>query len=170
MERLLAIEATQLRPSLDEACQLVAEALGADKVDALLHDPATDSLVAMGTSHTAMGRRQHAIGMDRLPLANGGREAAVYRTGAPYLTGRADEDPEQLRGVTEGLGVRSMVVVPLDVAGERRGVFMAASAQPERFGGDGLGFVAATARWVGMVAHRAELVVVDSADRLPSPV
>src|SRR5919199_2744273 len=76
LERLLALEATDLGDTLRRTCDLVAEALGADKVDVFLHDPATETLAAAGTSDTPLGRRQHALGLDRLPLANGGRPPA----------------------------------------------------------------------------------------------
>ena len=158
LEQLLAIQATDLTGALTEASQALAGALGADKFDVMLHDPASDSLVALGVSDTPMGRRQRAIGMDRLPLANGGRLVEVYRTGQPYLTGRAEADPAVLRGFVEGLGVRSMLGVPLDIAGVRRGVLHVASGEPERFDEDDLAFLRAVAGWVGMVAHRAELV------------
>ncbi len=136
---------------------MVAEALRADKVDAALYDSTTESLVAAGTSHTPMGRKQHAIGMNRLPVANGGREVDVFLTGVPYATGQADQDPGQLRGMTEGLGIRSAIMVPLEVAGTRRGVFLASSARPDFFAEDDVRFLEAVSRWVGMVAHRAEL-------------
>jgi signal transduction histidine kinase len=157
LERLLAIDETDLHRALDQACHMVAEALGADKVDAALYDAASDSLVAVGTSHTPMGRKQHAIGMNRLPVANGGREVEVFVTGENYATGHADQDPGQLRGMTEGLGVRSAIMAPLEVAGVRRGVFIASSAQPDFFSDEDLPFLGAVSRWVGMVAHRAEL-------------
>lgn len=157
-ERLLAIQDTSLAAGLTRAADLVASALGADKTDALLLDRASDTLVAVGTSRTPMGRRQHGIGMDRLPLANGGREVEVFLTGSPFLTGHADEDPGQLLGFTQGLGIRSSAVVPLDVAGERRGVLIASSARPDLFTEDDLRLLAAVSRWVGIVAHRAELL------------
>src|SRR5918998_1122047 len=157
LEQLLAIDETDLHGALNRACHMVAEALSADKVDAVLYDAATESLVAAGTSHTPMGRKQHAIGLDRLPVANGGREVGVFLTGERYATGRADQDPEQLRGVTEGLGVRSAIMAPLEVAGTRRGVFLASSARPDFFADDDLPFLEAVTRWVGTVAHRAEL-------------
>jgi signal transduction histidine kinase len=157
LERLLELAPAELQPALDAAAQLVAEALGADKVDAFLHDPAIDSLVAVGTSDTPMGRKQHAIGLDRLPLANGGRLVAVFRAGDSYRTGRADEDPDELVGITRGLGVRSILAAPLVVGGERRGLLAAASATAERFSEADLRFVEAASRWVGVVAHRAEL-------------
>ena len=157
LEQLLAIEETDLHGALDRACQMVAEALRADKVDAALYDASTETLVAAGTSHTPMGRKQHAIGMNRLPVANGGREVDVFLTGVPYATGQADQDPGQLRGMTEGLGIRSAIMVPLEVAGTRRGVFLASSTQPNFFAEDDIRFLEAVSRWVGMIAQRAEL-------------
>jgi two-component system, OmpR family, sensor kinase len=157
LERLLAIDETDLHGALDRACHMVAEALRADKVDAALYDAATESLVAAGTSHTPMGRKQHAIGMNRLPVANGGREVGVFLTGVPYATGHADQDPGQLRGMTEGLGICSAIMVPLEVAGTRRGVFLASSTHPDFFTEDDMRFLEAVSHWVGMVAHRAEL-------------
>jgi two-component system OmpR family sensor kinase len=157
LEQLLAIDETDLHRALDRACHMVAEALRADKVDAALYDSTTESLVAAGTSHTPMGRKQHTIGMNRLPVANGGREVGVFLTGVPYATGQADQDPGQLRGMTEGLGIRSAIMVPLEVAGTRRGVFLASSARPDFFAEDDVRFLEAVSRWVGMIAHRAEL-------------
>jgi len=164
LQQLLAIEEGNLDAGLTRAAGLVAEALDADKVDALLRDPASDSLVARGTSPTPMGRREHAIGMDRLPVANGGREVEVFLTGEPYLTGRAEEDPGMLPGFTRGLGIRSSAVVPLDVAGARRGVLFASSAEPDFFAEEDLRFLATVARWVGMVAHRGELLAAAAAE------
>jgi two-component system, OmpR family, sensor kinase len=95
--------------------------------------------------------------MNRLPVANGGREVDVFLTGIPYATGQADQDPGQLRGMTEGLGIRSAIMVPLEVAGTRRGVFLASSTQPNYFAADDIRFLEAVSRWVGMIAQRAEL-------------
>src|SRR5215212_7244409 len=56
--RLHAIVLPELRPALDQAANLVAEALDAPKVDIFLHDVPSDSLVALGTSDTPLGRQQ----------------------------------------------------------------------------------------------------------------
>ena len=155
LERLLGIDATELAPTLAEAAQIVAEVLGADKVDVFLYEAASESLVARGTSNTPMGRREHEIGMDRLPLAGRGRAVEVFQTGVPYRTGRAD--PQELVGITEGLGVRSQVIVALDIGGQRRGVVLAASGQSEFFVEHDQAFLEAVARWMSLVMHRAEL-------------
>jgi DNA-binding NarL/FixJ family response regulator len=155
--RLHGIASPELRPALDQAATLVAEALDADKVDVFVHEAASDSLVALGTSQTPMGRRQHELGLDRLPLANGGRTVIVYQTGEHCLQRRADEDPEELRGMIHDLGVRSGILASMDVGLQRRGVVQAVSAAPEHFCERDLRFLTAVAGWVGMLTHRAEL-------------
>ena len=158
LERLLELEATELQGALMQAAQLMAETLGADKVDVFLYQPATDTLVAVGTSDTPMGRQQRAIGLDRLPVSNGGRTVQVFQSGAPHHDGSLDQDPEELRGVTQGLGARSVIQVLLTVNQEPYGVLQALSAQPEFFSQADLRFLQTAARWVSMVAHRAQLV------------
>lgn len=158
LERLLSIDVTDRHTALMQMSQLLTEAFGADKVDIMLYQEDICSLVALGTSDTPMGHHQLALGLDRLPLANGGREADVYITGAPHLTGHADQDPKEIVGLTEGLGIRSSMVVPLEVDGARRGVVLASAKAPERFGQRELALFEAVARWVGVVTHRAELV------------
>ena len=156
-QRLLALEPAALKPTLDRGLRLIADALGADKVDAFLHDATSQSLVALGTSDTPMARREHALDLHRLPIANGGRTVKVFQTGTSYRTGRADRDRGELVGVTRGLGVRSSLGVPLEVDGERRGVLVASSAKRGAFSERDLAFLEAASGWVGLVARRAEL-------------
>lgn len=158
LEQLLAIDATELGSALDQASDLLVPALDADKIDAFLYDPSIATLVAAGTSHTPMGQKQIATGLNRLPVANGGRTVEVFTTGESYFTGDAHNDPQVLPGIREVLGVRSMLVVPLTIAGERRGVLSANSAKEDHFTEEDFRFLHAVARWVGMLAHRAELV------------
>ncbi len=157
LEHLLTIQTLEVTAALNEASQWMAAALGADKVDAFLHDPATDSLVALGTSDTPMGRLQHRLGLNRLPLANGGRAVATYQTGASFRTGHTDDDPDDLLGMRRGLGVRSTVAAPIVVDGARRGVLVANAARSDAFSAADLRFTEAVGRWVGQLAHRAAL-------------
>jgi two-component system OmpR family sensor kinase len=157
LEQLLAIDSTNLKSALNQASDLIAPAINAEKIDAFLLDPSNQTLVAVGTSNTPMGLRQHQIGMDRLPLANDGPEVQIFITGGSYHTGQADKDPEVLVGYTKGLGVRSMIVVPLVVSGERRGVMQACSSKSDAFSEDDLNFLGAVGHWIGAITHRAEL-------------
>jgi signal transduction histidine kinase len=158
LESLLALPASDLVPALTHACNLVARAVGADKVDAFLYDEARSSLVAIGSSTQPLSDLEKRLGLDVLPVANGGRVVHVYQTGQTFVTGHLEDDDDELRGVKEALKVRSTIGVPLEVGGKRRGMLMIASQAPERFSADDVRFAELVVRWVGMVAHRAELV------------
>lgn len=158
LRRLLEIPAVDLTSALVPAADAVAEGLAADKVDAFLYDEARDSLVAVGVSRQPLSELQQRLGLDVLPVSNGGRVAHVFTTGRTFTTGKLDEDSEELRGVREGLRVRSTLGVPLVVAGKRRGVLMIASQEPDHFTQEDIGFAEFVAQCVANVAHRAELV------------
>jgi signal transduction histidine kinase len=157
LEALLRIPAGNLAATLSHVSDLVAEATGADKVDAFLYDPARDSLVAVGSSTQPLSARQRQLGLDVLQISNGGRTVSVYRTGETFVTGRLDQDADELKGIREALGVRSEIGVPLEVGGERRGMLMIASIRPEFFTADDVRFAQSLGRWVSILAHRAEL-------------
>jgi two-component system, OmpR family, sensor kinase len=158
LEKLLAIPSAELDIALTHACNAVAEALNADKVDAFLYDESRDSLVALGTSTQPLSNLQRKLGLDVLPMSNGGRVVYVYQTGKTFLTGRLDQDPEELRGVKTGLQIKSKLGVPLEVGGRRRGMMMIASLKADFFRPADATFAEFVARWVGMVARHAELV------------
>nr|WP_242589164.1 GAF domain-containing sensor histidine kinase [Corallococcus macrosporus] len=154
----MALPAAELRPTLDQAGQLISEVLNAEKVDVFLIEHGTQCLVAVGTSQTPMARLQKSLGLDRQPLANGGRAVQVYETETPFISGRVEDDPLELPGIKQRLGVRSTLMAPLPIGMEMRGVLGVSSARNDFFTDNDLRFLQAAARWVGMVAHRAELV------------
>jgi len=159
LERLLAIQATALTEVLDQASQRVTETLGADKIGVFLHETSPEALVAAGVSDTPLGRREREIGLDRFPLDAGGRPVDVFRSGAPYTTGRADQDPAMER-FTRDLGVQSAMIMPLLVNGASRGVVEALSVQPDQFSAEDQRFLEAVSSWLGLMVHRAELAEV----------
>jgi len=158
LQRLLAIPAAELENALSYACNAVADALHADKVDAFLYDEARDCLVALGTSSTPLSSLEKKLGLDVLQVSNGGRVAYVFKTGETFVSGRLREDAEELRGIKEGLKINSKIGVPLEVGGRRQGMMMIASLQPDFFQPADVEFAESVARWVALIAHRAELV------------
>src|SRR5215211_6348061 len=89
IQQLLILPGIELGPTLNQASTLVACACDADKVDVFMYEADKDSLVALGTSDTPMGHKQHALGLDRFPRANAGPLTGVFETGEIYLTGHA---------------------------------------------------------------------------------
>jgi signal transduction histidine kinase len=157
LEALLRIPAGDMKSALTQVSDHLAQATGSDKIDAFLYDPARDSLVAVGTSTQPLSALQRQLGLDVLPLSNGGRTVEVYRTGRTFVSGAVDRDEEEVRGIREALKVRSEVGVPLDVGGQRRGMLMLASLQPDFYSAEDVRFIEMIGHWVGVVAHRAEL-------------
>jgi len=158
LERLLQLDVTHLTETLNAAAQLVGEAIGAEKVDLFLYHPENHTLQVAGLSATPMSQREVELGLDRIAVADGGRIAEVFETGVLFITGHANLDPSVMRGITEGLGVRSMVVVPLDIGEERRGVLQAASSLEDAFSEHDVRFFQAVKTWVGLLVQRAELI------------
>lgn len=158
LERLLQIAAGDIETALSSATDLVAERMGADKVDAFLYKAEKDTLVAVGSSHQPLSAVQKQHGLDLLPVSNGGRVVHVFKSNAPFLTGDLLNDPEELRGVKEVLRLQSKLGVPLRVGGAVRGVLMIASQKPDRWDEDDRRHAEAIGRWVSLVLHRAELV------------
>jgi two-component system, OmpR family, sensor kinase len=158
LEQLLAIDAMTVEAAMSEVAQRIAELSGADKVDAFMLETKTHTLVAVGTSDTPLGRMQRSLGLDRLPLANGGRYVEIFTSREPFLDGRSDLDPLELPGIVNGLGVRSTIAVPLVIEGACRGVLCVTSTQPNFFDDSDLRFMQTVANWVAVIAHRAELV------------
>jgi len=157
LESLFEIGPASLDVVLSQCADLVSTAIECEKVDAFLYDASSESLVAVGTSHTELSALQRRVGLNRLALANGDPMSKVFETGDCYRTGHADQDPAQPRGVIDTLGVRSMAAAPIDVAGTRRGVLSLASARTDAFSEEDLSLVRIVAAWVGGLVHRAEL-------------
>src|SRR3954469_9335430 len=106
LETLLAIPAADLENALSDACNALAAAFRAEKVDAFLYDDSRDCLVALGTSSTSLSSLQKKLGLDVLQVSNGGRVVYVFQTGDTFVTGRLMDDAEELRGVKVGLRIQ----------------------------------------------------------------
>lgn len=159
-QRLLALPASAMdgvAEVLDQAATLVQEALGAEKVDVFLHDAARAALIAVGMSGTELARREDRLGLDVLPLAEGGRFVAVFQSGVPYRSGRAERDRRELPRLRRALGVRSSMAAPLVIQGERIGVLAAASTRPVAFAARDLATLELLAGLTAIVVERVRL-------------
>jgi two-component system, OmpR family, sensor kinase len=158
LQELLDLPALDPGQALTAGASSVARWLGCEKADAFLFDEQRSSLAAIGTSATPLGELQRKLGLDVLPVAQGGRSVEVYVTGRPHVNGHVEADEQELRGIVRDLAVRSQVAVPILIAGVRRGVLSVVSQKPEHFGPDDLPTIELVANWMSALAHRAELV------------
>src|SRR4051812_42984885 len=158
LQQLLEIPAADLEAALTHASNALSEALSADKVDSFLYDDSRDTLVAIGSSTQPLSSLQRKLGLHLQPIANGGRSVKVYQTGKVYRNGHVRDDPEELVGIRERLGVQSQLGFPLRIGAEIRGMVMICSTKPDYFSDADEAFAQSAVHWVGLVAHRAELV------------
>jgi signal transduction histidine kinase len=156
LERLLMAPMGDMKATMAYTADLLAQATGADKVDVFLHDPKRDSLVTTG-SNQPLSALQRKLGLNVLQVANGGRVVYVFKTGKTFMTGALDQDPEELKGIKEGLNIKSKIGVPLEVGGARRGMIMLASLQRDFFTQEDVRYAESVERWIGTILHRAEL-------------
>jgi len=108
---LLAIQATNVTGVRDEAGRWVAEALGADKPDAVLrtpHNPVTDACVTQGTRDIPL-ERGHRRSLHHRHDVTGGRTVTVSQTRPPFRGWHTDADPTDLLDLTRGRDVRSTI-------------------------------------------------------------
>src|SRR5690242_13788395 len=158
LEQLLTLQTGSMRGPLDEAGDLLNALMHADRIDVFLLNPVERSLVVVEGRETPLRLRRRELGLDRLPLGNGGREVEVYLNGKPYQSGHVDLDTGMLKGFRYELGMLSMIIVPLEVDGERLGVVQVASDRSEAFTDADVALVEEIARWVGLSLRGPEEV------------
>jgi two-component system OmpR family sensor kinase len=158
LEQLLEAPSENLKVAMIHASDVVAAALHADKVDAFIYQAEIDTLVAIGTSSQPLSQKQRRHGLHQLPISNGGRTVQVFQTGQTFVSGRIEEDREELIGIRDTLKVRSLIGVPLVFAGKRAGAMMLASLQPDFFSGEDVRFTEAVVHWVSRIGQHADLV------------
>lgn len=156
LEQLLNERPTSTREAMTRVANVITDVVRADKVDVFLLDPQRSTLVAVGTSTTALGRRERAAGLDSLPLANAGRVARVFEDGQPYFGPDVRSDPEELTGIRGELGVRSQIIVPLNIGDARRGVITAQSLRADFFVARDLQYLRIASHWAGLILQQLE--------------
>ena len=155
LEQLLRIDARGPDEGLANAARVLTETLAVEDVDLFVYRPGEDSLVATGDVETLLHRRQRLQGLSRLPLTQGGRLVDVFRTGAPYCTGHAEQDTEVRDGFTRGLGIRSVAAVPWR-ADDSGGVVVLQATQPDAFGEQELRCLRTVACCIGALVRWSE--------------
>jgi DNA-binding CsgD family transcriptional regulator len=153
LKALQQVDGATARDTMQHATDVLAAVFVADKVDAFFYDEAAEQLVALGTSQTPLGQLQHELGLNRLPLADGGRATWVFREKRPFRSGHVEDDTVELAAVRCGLEVRSTIAAPIQVGPGQPGVLLAASRQPDHFTEDQLDLLQFVAYWIGLVAR-----------------
>jgi PAS domain S-box-containing protein len=126
--------------------------LAADKATVLVWDAAHERLVpgaSYGFREEIVARMSHAAGQ--------GITAEVARIGMPIAVEDARADPRVAHHITEPEGIRSLLHVPITVAGEVFGVFGVNYCEPHRFTGREERLLTALAQRAALAINNARL-------------
>jgi DNA-binding CsgD family transcriptional regulator len=146
-----------LQTMFDTASAIVVEAIGADALDTLLYDAPSESLIAVRAPRSQMARLERTIGVDRLPLRDGGLAVRVFQDGSSFRTGHRDTEPDERLDIAIALESRSGVLSRIQVGNEVFGVLDAHALSSNRFTAADQDILEAAARVV------AKSVIVNSA-------
>jgi two-component system, OmpR family, sensor kinase len=142
--RLLhSIAAIPLSESTETMAHTITDQLStmmqAEIASILLYSPATDELIAFGSSDTPLGRLQHERGLDHIPLATSGPLLQVFQHGEPLSIGGADEI--NALPIVQGGGIQSMLIAPLSIEQRCHGLVVLATTRPGAFSNDDVSFL-----------------------------
>lgn len=136
----------------------IGEVMGVQKVEVLLYHEESDELVSLAISgDTALGRAQQELGLDHLPLGKAGVLADVFRTGQPFLSNNLESEPRFPSALKEKLGIKSALLVPLEVNEQLRGLLSVMSSKTQVFFEDDLPFLRLISTRLGHMLQNQEL-------------
>jgi signal transduction histidine kinase len=133
---------------------IVAKSLDADICALLTLDEETGELVTLPGAHGITEGDQ----LYRIPLTNEQSSSVrVFRSGKPFLTSDAQNDPNVIARYAKLWNCRSLMVVPLRVESQRIGVMRVGSFKKDLFSKDHIGFVQVIAEEAAVLIESAVL-------------
>lgn len=152
---LAGIQDLELRPFLLRVADAINAALGVDDTELVLLDGSGRQVICTGQAGGVNGGSGCSDSALPHPLESSWA-AEILATGQPLLCGDVTEDP-RLHTEFAGSPVRSLLAVPIQVGGVRRGVLRVATTHQGSFRPEDLAFVTLMATQVGLSVERTEL-------------
>lgn len=140
--------------ALSAVVGIIAKYLEADLVAFLLLDEATGDLVAQPGAYGVESEEQ----LYRIPLAQEKSSSVrVFKTGRPFMTPDAQNDPAVLRSYAQLWKIHSLLVVPVRRDGRPVGVLRVGSAKKDYFSSEQLALLSVIADEAGILLETASL-------------
>jgi len=157
LRALVRLDSTAPRQTVfDAASAIIAEAVGADALDIFLYDASSESLIPVRAPRSPMGRLERTIGVDRLPLRDGGLAVRVFLQGGSFRTGHRDTEPDERPDIATALESRSALLSRMQVGNKFFGVLDACSSSPNQFTAADQDFLEAAGCVMGMFVNSAD--------------
>ncbi len=144
--------------AIEHVIATVARALSIESGGILLADHEAGDLVLQAP---AFGRMNDLSGgPTRISLAGRSNSVAVFKSGRPYLSNDARNDPAILQSFVDAYGTRSILTVPLQIAGRSIGVFHAVNKVTGGFSNDDVEFLSLIAPHLAIIVRSSEMMRV----------
>jgi signal transduction histidine kinase len=140
--------------ALSAIVSIIAKYLAADVVAFLLVDEASGEMVAQSGAYGIDSEEQ----LYRVPLSETGSSSVrVFKTGRPFLTGDAQDDPQVLHRYSKLWNIRSLMVIPVRCSGRTIGVLRIGSFKSGVFTKDQMETISLIADESGILVEMAFL-------------
>ena len=142
--------------AIDHVIATVARALSIESGGILLVDHETEELVLQTP---AFGKMNEPIaGPTRISLTSRSNSAAVFKSGRPYMSNDAPNDPAILQSFVDAYSTRNILTVPLQIAGRSIGVFHAVNKVKGGFNDDDADFLSLIAPHLAIIVRSSEMM------------
>ncbi|HUS17084.1 MAG TPA: ATP-binding protein [Chloroflexia bacterium] len=148
---------SDIKKAVEPVADRIAEVLEVEKTDIMFFDPERDALVSLGVSSTPLGNKQRELGLDIVPSSAQSLVYNVYLTGRSEIVEDARYDHRVYRPFVTELGIRSMLITQLTVAGQSRGILAVTDTRPGIFSTDDLAVLDLIGRRVSLALEQIEL-------------
>lgn len=142
--------------AIDHVIATVARTLSIESGGILLVDRTTEELVLQSP---AFGRMNDLnAGPTRISLASRSNSVAVFKSGRPYLSNDARNDPAILQSFVDAYNTRNILTVPLQIAGRSIGVFHAVNKLTGEFSNEDTEFLSLIAPHLAIIVRSSEMM------------
>ncbi len=152
---MAGIQDVELWPFLQRVADAINAALGVDDTELVLLDDNGRQVICSGQAHGPGGEPGCSQSTAPHPL-QAEWAAEVLASGQPLLCDDVSLDPRLSSEFTQS-PVRSLLAVPVQIGGKRRGILRVATTHSGSFRSEDLAFVTLIATQVGLSVERTEL-------------
>lgn len=150
------VTALGFEEAIDHVIATVARALSIESGGILLVDHETEELVLQSPAFGKMN--EPFTGPTRISLTSRSNSVAVFKSGRPYMSNDAPNDPAILQSFVDAYNTRNILTVPLQIAGRSIGVFHAVNKVKGGFNDNDADFLSLIAPHLAIIVRSSEMM------------
>lgn len=150
------VTSLEFEVAIEHVIAAVARALSIESGGILLADSRSEELVLQCPAFGMWS--DQPVGPTRIPLSGQSNSVSVFKSGSPYLSNDARNDPQILQTFVDAYKTRNILTVPLQISGRSIGVFHAVNKVTGDFDEEDLQFLSLIAPHLAIIVRSAEMM------------